>query len=48
MPLMRPAEYERHLQQWVRETDSGDVVRWYVSNVDEAGGNVTLEVVLSV
>ena len=46
MPIMEPAEYERALQQWVRETGSGEIVRWYISNVDEAVGEATAEVVI--
>ena len=46
LPIMEPKEYERALRQWARETGSGDIVRWYISNVDEGGGEATAEIVL--
>ena len=46
MPIMEPADYEHTLQAWVRETGCGDIVRWYLSSVDEVSGNVTAEVVV--
>jgi len=46
LPIMEPSEYEGALQAWAQDSDSGAIVRWYVSSVDEASGTATLEVVL--
>jgi hypothetical protein len=45
MPLMEPAAYEAAVLQ-VAFDRNGEVVRWYISRVDEAAATVTAEVVM--
>ena len=46
MPLMESTGYEAAVQRWARETAGGEVVRWYISRVDEAAAEAIAEVVL--